>query len=168
MLCEYSLHTRLGGVKRESRTHCGYNERMFFRREQPKNPTFAERVEAVRHAGFTVAPHDAGTRVARENCAIDLREESGKVRGGRAGILMGGEIGALVDGGYQKFFRTPGGKNKPALAEELKALHDFEEDLRAALGQEVLYNEALGTVSTFYLYDRVQDRDAGVPKRVWE
>ena len=32
----------------------------------------------------------------------------------------------------------------------------------------VLYNESLGTVSTFYLYDRVKDRDKGVPKRVWE
>jgi hypothetical protein len=87
---------------------------------------------------------------------------------GRAGIVMGDEIGALVDGGYQKFFRAPSGKNKPALADELKAIHNFEEDLKAALGQEMLYNEALGTVSTFYLYDRVKDRDAGVPKRVWE
>jgi len=81
---------------------------------------------------------------------------------------MGTEIGALVDGGYQKFFRTPTGKNKPALADELKALHNFEEDLKEGLGQESLYNESLGTVSTFYLYDRVKDRDAGVPKRVWE
>ena len=44
----------------------------------------------------------------------------------------------------------------------------LEEDLKEALGQKSLYNEALGTVSTFYLYDRVQDRDRGVPKRVWE
>jgi hypothetical protein len=36
------------------------------------------------------------------------------------------------------------------------------------LGQESYYNESLGTVSTFYLYDRVKDRDRGVPKRVWE
>jgi hypothetical protein len=50
----------------------------------------------------------------------------------------------------------------------LVALHNFEEDLKEGLGQEVLYNEALGTVSTLYLYDRVKDRDAGVPKRVWE
>ena len=78
------------------------------------------------------------------------------------------EIGALVDGGFQKFFRTPSGKKKPALAEELKALHDFEEDAREALGKQSYYNESLGTVSTFYLYDRVKDRDRGVPKRVWE
>jgi hypothetical protein len=33
---------------------------------------------------------------------------------------------------------------------------------------ETLYNEALGTVSTYYVYDRVKDRDRGVPKRAWE
>jgi len=43
-----------------------------------------------------------------------------------------------------------------------------QEDLREALGQISLYNEALGTVSTFYLYDRVRNRDKGVPKRAWE
>ena len=59
-------------------------------------------------------------------------------------------------------------QRKPALAEELKAIHDFEEDLREALGMKSLYNESLGTVSTFYQYDRVKDRDRGVPKRAWE
>jgi hypothetical protein len=142
---------------------------MFFRRQAPCNLTFAERLENVRKSGFTAAQTGAGTvRVTRGNCAIDLREEGGEVRGGRAGWLIGGEIGALVDGGYQKFFRTPSGKKVPALADELKALHDFEEDLKEALGQESYYNESLGTVSTYYLYDRVQDRDRGVPKRVWE
>jgi hypothetical protein len=143
---------------------------MFFRRERPKNPTFAERLENLRKAGFTVAPQAGGVvRVSRENCAIDLKEAGGTVHHeDRAGIVMGAEIGVLVDGGYQKFFRTPSGKQKPALAGELKALHNFEEDLKEGLGEESLYNESLGTVSTFYLYDRVQDRDRGVPKRIWE
>jgi hypothetical protein len=142
---------------------------MFFRRERPKNPTFAERMENLRKAGLTVTSLAGGTvRASRENCAVDLKEVDGQVRAGTAGILMGDEIGALVDGGYQKFFRTPSGKSKPALADELKALHEFEEDLKEGLGQESLYNESLGTVSTFYLYDRVKDRDAGVPKRAWE
>lgn len=142
---------------------------MFFRRERPNNPTFAERMENLRKAGLTLNSLAGGTvRASRENCAVDLKEEDGRVAVGRAGILMGSEIGALVDGGYQKFFRTPSGRNKPALADELKALHNFEEDLKENLGQESLYNESLGTVSTFYLYDRVKDRDAGVPKRVWE
>ena len=148
----------------------GYNELMFFRRQTPKNPTFAERLECLRKAGFTVTPLPGGAvRVSRENCAVDLKEENGIVhREGSAGILMSGEIGVLVDGGFQKFFQMPSGLRKPALAEELKALHDFEEDLKEGLGEESLYNESLGTVSTFYLYDRVKDRDRGVPKRVWE
>ena len=68
---------------------------------------------------------------------------------------------------------APGSENglrhlAPALADELKALHEFEEDLKEGLGQESYYNESLGTVSTFYLYDRVKDRDRGVARRVWE
>jgi len=95
---------------------------------------------------------------------VDLKDENGSVAiAGRAGVLQGSEIGALVDGGFQKFFQTPSGAKKPALADELKALHDFEEDLKEALGQESYYNDSLGTVSTFYLYDRVKDRDAAFP-----
>jgi hypothetical protein len=142
---------------------------MFFRRERIKTPTFDERMETLRRAGFAVTPQGNGVRVSRGECAIDLVRDGDSVRAaGRAGILMGSEIGALVDGGFQKFFQTPSGKKKPALADELKALHDFEEDLKEGLGQESYYNESLGTTSTYYLYDRVQDRDRGVPKRVWE
>jgi hypothetical protein len=138
---------------------------MFFRRETPKNPSFAERVEKLKGAGFSVTPEAGGAvRVTRGEVGMALAE------GGtaRAGVLMGNEIGALVDGGYQKFFRTPTGQTRPATAELLRDLHDFEADLKEAMGQDSLYNEALGTVSTHYLYDRVKDRDHGVPKRAWE
>ena len=142
---------------------------MFFRRERPKNPTFQERLSQLKSLGFIVTPRNGGVRVTRGCCAVDLGDREGGVHiAERAGIRMGEEIGRLVDGGFQKFFRTSSGKTKPALAEELKALHDFEEDLKEGLGQESFYNESLGTVSTFYLYDRLQDRDRGVPKRVWE
>jgi len=143
---------------------------MFFRRPRPKDTSFAERLENLRKAGFTTVSSSAGAvRVIRGDCAVDLREEDGAVRAvSPAGILMGDEIGALVDGGFQKFFRTPSGKKKPALADELKAMHEFEEDIAEALGKESYYNQSLGTVSTFYLYDRVKDRDRGVPKRAWE
>lgn len=144
---------------------------MFFRRERPKTPSFSERIDGLRRAGFTVNSLPGGAvRVIRGDCAVNLREDNGSVRpASPAGILMGDEIGALVDGGFQKFFRTPSGRKKPATADELKGLHEFNEDAREALGEESYYNESLGTVSTFYLYDRVQDRDsAGRPKRVWE
>ena len=143
---------------------------MFFRRERPKTPTFDERLENLRKAGFAVASRAGDVvRVTRGDYAIDLKEEDGSIRaGGLAGVLLCGELASLVDGGFQKFFRTDTGKQRPAVADDLKGLHDFEEDLKEILGQDSYYNESLGTVSTYYLYDRVQGRDQGVPKRVWE
>src|SRR5690349_20213175 len=132
---------------------------MFFRRERPHQFTFQDRMDSLRSAGFTVTQTAGGTvRASRGTNAVDLREEGDRIRTvGRAGTLIGDEIGALVDGGYQKFFRTPSGIKRPALADDLKALHDFDEDLKEALGQPSLYNESLGTVSTLYQYDRVKD-----------
>ena len=144
---------------------------MFFRRERPKELTFEERLERVRQAGFTVdaQPETRTVKISRNSFAVVLDLQDGAPRVTEpAGMLMGGEIGALTDSGYQKFFLTPSGRRQPALAGELKALHDFQEDLREVLGETSLYNQSLGTVSTFYLYDRVKDRDRGVPKRAWE
>ena len=144
---------------------------MFFRRAHVKELTFDDRLASVRKAGFTVdaQPGTHTVKISRDGCAValDLQDEAPRVTE-PAGFLVGSEIGALTDSGYQKFFLTRSGHRKPALAGELKALHDFQEDLREALGQTSLYNESLGTVSTFYLYDRVKDRDRGVPKRAWE
>lgn len=144
---------------------------MFFRRERPKDLTFEDRVERLRQAGFTVdvEPGTQVVKISRDGCAVGLDLQDGTPRVTEpAGLLMRGEIGGLTDAGFQKFFLTKSGHRQPALADELKTLHDFQEDLREALGQTSLYNESLGTVSTFYLYDRVKDRDHGVPKRAWE
>jgi len=143
---------------------------MFFRRARVLNPSFQERVDTLQAAGFTVTPQPAGmVRVSRGVCAVDLKEANGVLQvEDRAGVAMAGEIAVLVDGGFQKFFRAPSGKKKPALADELQALHAFEADLKERLGLKSLYNEGLGTVSTLYQYDRVKDRDRGVPKRIWE
>jgi hypothetical protein len=144
---------------------------MFFRRPRLKEPTYEDRMDQIRRAGFTaeVLSGSRRVRVSRNGCAAILELPDGEVRVIEpAGIIMSGEIGALIDGGYQKFFETPSGKRKPALASDLRALHDFQEDLKEALGLTSLYNESLGTVSTYYQYDRVKDRDQGVPKRAWE
>ncbi len=127
-------------------------------------------MDNLRKAGFTVANSPGGaTRISRGECAVDVRESGPSVDiSDRAGILIGNEIGVLVDAGYQKFFQTPSGKKRAAMAEDLQAIHEFDEDVKEGLGQESLYNESLGTVSTYYLYDRVADRDKGVPKRAWE
>lgn len=134
---------------------------MFFRRQTPKAPTFEERLEAARAAGFHVEPAGAGrVRVRRGDCAAIVEDAPGSSpRIERAGVVVGDEIALLVDGGYQKFFVTPQGRRKPALAAELKTLHDFEEDLREALGLPSLYNESLGTRFDLHVYDRVKGRN---------
>ncbi len=75
----------------------------------------------------------------------------------RGGVVLGGEISQILDRGYQKFLKT----NRieiPATAEYLRALHQFKEELREATGGTELYNEALGTTSDVYVYDRVKGR----------
>ena len=130
---------------------------MFFRRAKPRTPTHEERLADLERAGFTVTAKASGeTHVARGECAAELRLDGTIVR---AGILAGGEIGVIVDGGNQKFLVTPSRRKLPALASHLKALHTFGEDLREGLGLPSLYNESLGTVNEFHQYDRVKGRE---------
>ncbi|MDQ6707614.1 MAG: hypothetical protein M3Z85_16760 [Acidobacteriota bacterium] len=144
---------------------------MFFRRASPKILTFTDYLDKARAAGFTTDVASNGrARIMRDGVASVLEDVPGAPPRTveRAGIAIGNEIASLVDGGFQKFFQTPSGKRKPALAEELKAVHAFQEDLREALGLVSLYNESLGTVSNVYLYDRVEERDSPEPKQPWE
>ena len=143
---------------------------MFFRRETKKKLSFEDHLTSARTAGFTTAPAQGGTRVGREDiaCILCPGDQDVPVVTERAGVVMGTEIGGLVDGGFQKFFLTPSGKRKPAQADELKAIQNFQEDLREALGLTSLYNESLGTVSNKYLYDRVEGRDAAPHLKPWE
>lgn len=76
----------------------------------------------------------------------------------RPGWLLGGQIARLVDKGYQKFLKTPK-LEIPATADHLRAIHEFSEELKKAAGATELYNEALGTTSDRYLYDRVKGRE---------
>ncbi|MBC8167049.1 MAG: hypothetical protein H7Y20_14415 [Bryobacteraceae bacterium] len=139
---------------------------MFFRREKPRVLQFSDRTDSLKQFGFTVQPGPSGQAIIlKHGCAATIDERGGDSPVvSKAGVLVGKEIGYLVNGGYQQFFMTPGGKKLPALAQQLRALHDFQEDLKEALGIESLYNTALGTTSDQHLYDRVEDRDAGVRK----
>ena len=97
--------------------------------------------------------------VSRDRCAAMVRDvPAGLPRIERFGILEGTEILRLVDGGYMKLFESQAGVRIPALAADLKRLHDFSEDLDAALGVGTLYNEALGTVCDRHTYDRLSGR----------
>src|ERR1700722_14281049 len=123
---------------------------MFFRRAQVKKLTFEDHMSLARAAGFRTESIGGGkTRIERDGVACIAEPGAGEVPRivERAGVVMGKEIGTLTDGGFQKFFTTPSGKRKPAQAWELKEIHNFQEDLREALGLTTLYNESLGTVS---------------------
>lgn len=85
----------------------------------------------------------------------------------KAGILVGNEIAVLLSGGYQMFLETPSGRRLPATAKELRALHQFEDDVKEALGIDNLYNTSLGTTSAKHMYDRVRGRDEG-DRHAWE
>ena len=142
---------------------------MFFRTQKPKQFTFEDRTASLKEMGFKIQPEAGGYRVTRDGCASVVMDlGAGKVGIGKPGVLLGGEIAALISGGYQMFLRTPSGKEAPALATHLKALHAFDEDLREGLGMVSLYNQALGTTSDDHLYDRVQYRDGGPHHQPWE
>ena len=140
-----------------------------------KPRTYEEAVTWLRDHGFDIleAP---GTQnrvfIKKHNCsaAIEKTAEDGVRVFAKPGYLIGTEISRLIDKGYQKFLKTTK-TEVPATADHLKALHDFSEELREALGDVSLYNESLGTVSDRYVYDRVKDRDlpeSQRPKRAWQ
>jgi hypothetical protein len=148
---------------------------MFFRREAVKKITFDDHMKAARDAGFRVDTVGGKTRIERNGIAC-FAEDGGADLDGKpvprftvkAGLVVGNEIATLTDGGFQKFFITPSGKKMPAQAWQLAAIQSFQEDLREALGMTSLYNEAMGTVSNKYLYDRVEGRDKGTNDKPWQ
>ena|SRR5579862_4211965 len=142
---------------------------MFFKTPKPHQYTFSERLGALKQFGFAVSESGGKATVTRKGCGAMLEDAGeGKVKVGKAGVMIGDEIAMLINGGYEMFLRTPSGKERPALATQLKELHAFDEDLREGLGQISLYNLSLGTTSDDHLYDRVQDRDSRHQPRPWE
>ncbi len=137
--------------------------------------TYEDAVNWLRDHGFDLieAPGTQGRVFLRKynvSAAIQKNGDDGVKIFAYPGYLIGSEISKLVNKGYQQFLKTS--KNEvPATADHLKALQQFTEELKEALGLPSLYNESLGTVSEAYQYDRVKDRDkpeASKPKRPWE
>ncbi len=137
--------------------------------------TFEDAVNYLREHGFDVieAPGTSGrVFVKKYNVSAAIqRGDNGQIKiFAYPGYLVGTEISKLVNKGYQQFLKTSK-TEVPATADHLKALHSFSEELKEALGLPSLYNEALGTVSESYQYDRIVDRDKPAPerkKRPWE
>ncbi|HTW59051.1 MAG TPA: hypothetical protein VMD99_13045 [Terriglobales bacterium] len=137
--------------------------------------TYEEALAWLRDNGFDVtdAPGTNGRVFLRKynvSAAIQKTPEDGVKIFAYPGYLIGSEISKLVNRGYQQFLKTSK-TEVPASADHLKALHNFAEELKVALGLPSLYNESLGTVSEAYHYDRIVDRDKAEvdrPKRPWE
>jgi len=136
---------------------------MFFRRDKPKIPTFGERVNLLKEAGFAAQSlPDGRFKVMKHGVGAVIGDEGQNQPDiEKAGILVGDEIATLLSGGYQMFLKTPSGRRLPATAIQLRALHEFEEDVKDALGLESLYNTSLGTISRNHMYDRLKGRDEG-------
>lgn len=151
-----------------------------------KAPTLGQIRDALRAHSFEVTEVtkvSEALRVAKYGCAAVLvpsgavGQELGTSTGvdtvvaykERPGALVAGEIARLLDRGYQKFLKTSK-YELPATAAQLQAIHQFTEELTQVTGGVSLYNEALGTTSDLYHYDRVKGREAQqpAPARPWE
>jgi len=129
--------------------------------------TFNDVVALLGGQRFDVAPAQDGAKrtpnavqVRKYGCAAEIAAApDGTVEIlARPGWLLNGEIARLLDRGYQKFLKTSK-LEIPATADHLRAIHEFTEELNEAIGATSLYNQALGTTSNVYNYDRVKGRE---------
>ena len=160
-----------------------------------RNPNFDQTLETLRAHSFDVQPSSVvagGVLVSKHGAGAVLvpakpaRKGAGQVssdgsgagdEGGlspaafaeRPGALVNGEVGRLLDRGYQKFIKTSKFE-LPASASQLQGIHLFSEELKQLTGAISLYNESLGTTSDVYQYDRLKGREAAepAPERPWE
>ena len=138
-------------------------------RQTIKHLTFDEVVSTLGNERFDVSPATGGAkgvsgarRVSKYGCAAeiapsDLKEASVKVLT-KGGWVLNGEIARIMDKGYQKFLATSK-LQVPATADHLRAIHRFDQEFKEAAGALSLYNQAMGTTSDVYVYDRVKGRE---------
>jgi hypothetical protein len=125
---------------------------------------FKQTLELLRAHSFDVAPYAGvagGMLVSKGGAGAVLAPGEGGAAAiaVRPGALVNGEVGRLLDRGYQKFIKTSQ-YELPASALHLQAIHAFSEELTQITGGISLYNEALGTTSDRYHYDRLLGREA--------
>lgn len=129
--------------------------------------TFNDVLALLGSQRFDVAPAQEGAKrtpnafqVRKYGCAAEIAAapDGSVLLLARPGWILGGEISRLLDRGFQKFLKSSK-VEIPASADHLRALHNFTEELNEAAGATTLYNEALGTTSDVYKYDRVKGRE---------
>jgi hypothetical protein len=141
----------------------------FLMAKAKQQPTYDQVLSILGNEHFDVSPAGEGAnraagarRVSKYGIAAELAEGPGKQSPVRMlakpGFVLGGEISLILDRGYQKFLKTSR-LEIPATADHLRDIHKFTEELKEATGAQELYNEALGTTSNEYVYDRVKGRE---------
>lgn len=144
--------------------------------KKSRNPNFDQTIATLRANAFEVTPYAgvAGSMlVSKYGAAAVLVAAQAKdapaAYAVRPGALVKGEVARLLDRGYQKFLKTAHFEI-PATAGQLEAIHTFTEELKQVTGAISLYNEALGTTSDLYQYDRLKGREAlhMTPTSPWE
>jgi hypothetical protein len=149
-------------------------------KKKSPDPNFDQTLELLRAHSFEVtqlagtaggklvSKHGVGAVLAPARRAEDP-EDAPAAYAIRPGVLVKGEVGRLVDRGYQKFIKTSQ-YELPATASQLQAIHAFSEELTQLIGAISLYNESLGTTSDVYCYDRLMGREAAeaAPAQSWD
>jgi hypothetical protein len=137
---------------------------------QTTSLTFDQVLDKLRTLQFDVREEPGvagGFRVSKYGCAAVIakaKDGKGTVMVRKPGTVLGGEISYLLDRGFQKFLKTST-LEITATADRLSAEHRLSDELREVIGEPVLYNQALGTVSDEYMYDRVKGRDTDAPPK---
>jgi hypothetical protein len=138
-----------------------------------RNSNFDQTLEILRGNGFEVTPYagvEGGYLVAKSGAAAILAAFGAETTYVVApGAFVGGQVARLLDRGYQKFLQTANFE-LPATAGQLSAIHAFGEELRLLVGAASFYNEALGSTSDLYRYDRLKGHaePASALPRPWE
>jgi len=143
-------------------------------KKKSSTPDFDQALEQLRGHGFDVTPFagvPGGMLVSKHAAGAVLVGVKGVPAAFAVspGVVVRGEVGRLLDRGYQKFIKTSQ-YEIPASAMQLQAIHAFSEELKQVTGAISLYNESLGTTSDLYEYDRLRGREEQQPPahRPWE
>ena len=143
-------------------------------RRKSRNPNFDQTLELLRAQGFEVCPYAgmAEGELATKHGVGAVLVPAPKTKDPDSptaalaiapGVMVRGEVARLLDRGYQKFIKSSQ-YELPATAQQLQAVHAFSEELKQLTGATSLYNEALGTTSDVYRYDRLKGREADDPE----
>ena len=143
-------------------------------KKKSSHPDFDQALEQLREHGFNTTAFSqvsGGMLVSKYGAGAVLVavKNAPAAFAVTPGILVNGEVGRLLDRGYQKFIKTSQ-YEIPASATQLQAIHAFSEELKQVTGAISLYNESLGTTSDLYEYDRLSGREEAHPAAAgpWE